>query len=329
MSNTVSIGGLTYDLFVDVDHDVVTAEDGSHGFQLPLGSKIPVRRVVSGCGGGAANTAVGLSRLGCTAACAGVVGSDQWGEAMLKNLQSEGVDVHGITVVEQEPSSFSIVLLAANGERVILNEPGTNAHLHDVTFDREQAAAADWIYFNHLHRASLTIEDDIVTILKAAVHPRLTWNPGGCQIERGLGDATNALIAKNSNLFIVNTEEAIAFTGKKTLPEALRMMMETGTRIACITDGKNGSYATDGTQVHFCPSLPVDVIDTTGAGDAFGTAMTWAILRGKDLPTSLRAGTINAVSVVGVIGAQPGLLTETQIQSAIEKSALTVESRPF
>ncbi|MBI5155884.1 carbohydrate kinase family protein [Candidatus Peregrinibacteria bacterium] len=328
MSHTVSIGGLTYDLFVDVDHEVAEGRDGTHMFQLQLGSKIPVRRVVSGCGGGAANTAVGLSRLGCSAACAGVVGSDQWGGMMLKNLETENVSTKGITVVEHETSSFSIVLLAQS-ERVILNEPGTNAHLHDVTFDRSQAAAADWVYLNHIHKASCAIEDDILKMLTDTRPPHLTWNPGGCQIDRGIREKNNALLVARTELLIVNREEAIAFTGKKTTEEALRVMIAAGTRIACVTDGKNGSFATDGTQIHFCPCLPAKVMDTTGAGDAFGTAMTWALVRGKDLPTALRAGTINGASVVSVIGAQPGLLTETQIQSAIDKSALTVESKSF
>ena len=328
MPHTVSIGGLTYDLFVDVDHEVAEGSDGTHMFQLQLGSKIPVRRVVSGCGGGAANTAVGLSRLGCASACAGVVGSDQWGGMMLKNLETENVSTKGITVVEHETSSFSIVLLAQS-ERVILNEPGTNAHLHDVTFDRTQAAAADWVYLNHIHQASCTIEDDIIAMLTAVRPPHLTWNPGGCQIDRGIAEKNNALLIAQTDLLIVNKEEAAAFTGKKTIGEALSIMIGMGCAVACITDGKNGSFATDGKQIHFCPCLPAKVVDTTGAGDAFGTAMTWAMLRGKDLPTALRAGTINGASVVSVIGAQPGLLTETQIQSALKESHLTVESTSF
>ena len=328
MSNTVSIGGLTYDLFVEVDHNVVTGSDGTHMFQLQLGSKIPVRKVTGACGGGAANTAVGLSRLGCSAACAGVVGSDQWGGMMLKNLEAEGVATGGITVVEKETSSFSIVLLTKN-ERVILNEPGTNAHLHDVTFDRAQAASADWVYLNHIHQASCVIEDDILRMLTDTRPPHLTWNPGGCQIDRGITEKNTALLVARTELLIVNKEEAAAFTGKKTIEEALRVMIHAGAGIACITDGRNGSFATDGKQIHFCPCLPAAVVDTTGAGDAFGTAMTWALMQRKDLPTALRAGTINGASVVGVIGAEDGLLTETQIQSAIEKSALTVESKSF
>lgn len=326
MARTVSIGGLTYDLFVFIDHEVVKEKDGQATLRLPLGQKIRVHEVVGTAGGGAANTAVGLSRLGCEAACCGVVGNDQWGEELLRTLKKEKVDTAATTVVEKEPSSFSIVMTSKTGERVILNEPGTNAHLHDVTFDRERAARADWLFLNRIHPKSSVIVDDIVAMVGAAKGPRLTWNPGGAQIQDGMKTKTNATLLAVTHLLLVNKEEALAFTGAGSIDDALTTLIRAGCKNVCITDGPRGAYATDGKSRYHCPSPDVPVIDTTGAGDAFGTGATWAILSGYDLPMALRAGTINALSVVGVIGAQPGLLTDTEMHSRIEKAHLTVTS---
>lgn len=328
-SRTVSIGGLTYDLFVDIDQSIGQGIDGRSALLLPLGSKLRVRAVQGTCGGGAGNTAVGLQRLGCASACLAVTGSDQWGEELYRNLLREGVDADSVITVEGEHSSFSIIIVTATGERVILNEPGTNAHLHDVTFDRERAGAADWIYLNRLHEESCEIEDDILAMLTSSRAAKLTWNPGGCQIEQGLRAAHNAALVAKTDLLLLNKEEALAFTGARTVQDALARCIEAGAGSVCVTDGRNGAEATDGTQSCRCPILSSPVIDTTGAGDAFGVGMTWALLTGKDLHEALRAGTINASSVVGVVGAEPGLLTETEMQSRLARTDLRVASSTF
>ena len=328
-SRTLSIGGLTYDLFVQVEHDVAKDAQGRNMLQLPLGEKVRIQSVTATCGGGAANTSVGLRRLGCTSGCCGVVGNDEWGSDIIKTFENERVDRCGLTIVEGEPTSFSIIMIAETGERVILNTPGTNTHLQDVTFDREAAMNADWVYLNHMQRVSCAIDDDMVTLLQSAAPPHLTWNPGGCQIEEGIHAKNIAALLTHTDLMLLNKEEALAFTRTHTIDEALKTLFTAGCTVACITDGAHGSYAADGKHRYHCEVLHDPVVDTTGAGDAFGSGMTWALLSGLDLPTALRAGTINAMSVVGAIGAQKGLLTETQMQSKIAGSEPTVTATSF
>ncbi len=328
-SRTLSIGGLTYDLFVEVDHTIVQDANGKHMLQLPLGEKVRIQKVTATCGGGAANTSVGLRRLGCASGCCGVVGSDQWGSDIVKTFENERVDRSALTIVENEPTSFSIIIIADTGERVILTTPGTNTHLQDATFDRDAAANADWVYLNHMQPVSCAIDDDIVALLQSTFPPHLTWNPGGCQIEEGLEAKNIAALVAHTELLLLNKEEALAFTRTLTIDDALKALQKAGCKIACITDGAKGAYATDGKNRYHCSATTGPVVDTTGAGDAFGTGMTWALLRGLDLPTALRAGTINAMSVVGAMGAQAGLLTETEIQSKIANTEPIVTSSSF
>lgn len=322
---TMSIGGATFDLFVHTDHSVVHEMNGMPAFTLPLGTKIRVQGIEGQPGGGACNTSTGLSRLGCSAYFCGIMGSDQWGQNLLAAMKKQDVNTDYATIVDGETSSFSILLVASNGERVTLYEPGTNTHLDKVTFAREAAATMDWIVLNHLNRESCEIEDDVVEMLTTIQGPGLTWNPGGCQIERGLHEKQNEQLLAHTTILLVNTSEAMQLTGVSTMDEALYRLSAAGPRFVCITDGANGSYATDGEMKFFCPALPCDLVDTTGAGDAFGTGFTWAIASGRDLPTALKAGTINAKSVVSAIGAQPGLLTHTEMQSQIDQSSLQVD----
>lgn len=326
---TLSIGGATFDLFVFTDHSVVKDAGGFEAFALPLGAKIRVQQVIAGAGGGACNTSVGLSRLGCDAGFCGVVGDDQWGTHLQKTLAKEGVNARAMTVIQDETSSFSIILSANSGERVILYDPGVNAHLHDVTFDSAEARDTDWIYLNRIQEAGCVIENDLVNILEQETRPGLTWNPGGCHIDAGMASKNNLRLLARTDLLLVNKEEALAFTQKRSILEALWTLSKAGVRYVCITDGQRGAFATDGKTRFHCEAIRTNVGNTTGAGDAFGTGATWALFSGMDLPTALRAGTINAVSVVGAIGAQVGLLTEIEMRSKLRDVRIDVTTEPL
>jgi len=320
----MSIGGATYDLFVQVPHEVIRRKDGEAVFALPLGQKVRVENLQESCGGGASNTAVGLQLLGCAARFEGVIGSDQWGEKLLENFTNEGVDARCATVVEGEVTSFSIVLTGTGGERIILYEPGTNAHLHKANFDIDEVAKMDWVYLNHIQEGACVLQDDIVDVL-AHEHPRLTWNPGGCQIDSGIRKKANLRLLKYTDLLLLNKEESLAFTESKTTEEAMRKLLACGVHSLCITDGGRGVLGTDGKTLYHCPCLPVPVVEVTGAGDAFGTGITWALLTGKDFPTALKAGTINAASVVSSVGAEHGLLTEKEMLARLASENLEVQ----
>jgi len=328
-SRTMSIGGATYDLFVRIRQDSLWKESGKAMFALPLGEKVHVDEVIETCGGGASNTSVGLARLGCNALFEGVIGSDLWGERLLKNLRKEGVNTQYTLIVEHEVSSFSIILSASKGERVILYTPGANAHLHKSNFDREVMRQMDWVYLNHIQESSHDIQEDIVEILSQE-RPRLTWNPGGRQIAAGIGAKMNSRLLPFADLLLLNLEEALEFTHTSSPDDAIRKLLKSGAKLICVTDGRRGVTATDGMKRYQCPcDDTVEVMDTTGAGDAFGTGVTWALLKGFPFPTALKAGTLNAASVVGAFGAQAGLLTETLMQSRLESSTLSVTDNPL
>ncbi len=316
--HTVSIGAAAFDLFLRTDLSTLHTCNGQRTIAFEVGGKQRIETVIGGCGGGAANTSVGLSRLGMHAAFCGMLSDDQWGQILRKSLEEEDVDVRLATVIENETASFSIVLLLPNGERTILNDPGVTRHLHDVTFDRAAVGKADAIYFNHIHADSCVIEDDLLSMKRAKPSMYLTWNPGGNQLKEGLRKPSNRALVACTDLLLLNKEEALAFTDTPTEKDALTALIDAGAKVVCITDGPRGATATNGKMIYHCPALDGNVVDTTGAGDAFGSAMTWALLQGFDLPMSVRAGTINAQSVVQVIGAESGLLTEDQMHSKLQ-----------
>jgi len=326
----MSIGGATYDLFVRTSSELLNKNGEERAFELPLGEKVQIKEVIETCGGGASNTSVGLARLGCNAGFCGVIGSDQWGEKLLANLKNENVNTDCATVVEEEVSSFSIILSASSGERVILYTPGTNVHLHDALFNKEAISNVDWVYLNHIQENSCVIQDDIIEMLATKGPPYFTWNPGGCQLDAGVREKSHCTLIAHTNLVLLNTEEALKFTDTNDVETAIKTLLEIGTKNVCVTQGSKGTIASDGKQFYHCPILNgTKTIDTTGAGDAFGTGATWAIMTGRDLPTTLKAGTINAASVVSAIGAQKGLLTDIEMIKRLETLHLDVDAHSF
>jgi sugar/nucleoside kinase (ribokinase family) len=324
---TLSIGGATYDVFLKTQKDLLPLDEKGTEVRLPLGGKIRVGDIVETCGGGAMNTSVGLKRLGCDAGFCGVLASDPWGETLQKNLKNEGVDMTGVTVVEGESSSFSMILLAGS-DRIIFYNPGTNSHLHDANFERDALKDVDWIYLNRIHEGSCMIENDIIEALSREKAPGLTWNPGGSHIEQGMNVADTKRLLSYTRLLLLNKEEALTFTKSQKVEDAVEKLLQAGVVICCITDGRHGARVWTRTEAWHCPGITTTHIeDTTGAGDAFGTAATWALLQGFDLPTMLRAGTINATSVLGSIGAEKGLLTDTEMHTRLKTLHLPVE--PF
>ncbi len=321
MPSSLSLGNACIDLFVEIEGRTIS-KDGI--LSLRAGEKCQMSDIIETCGGGACNTSVGLRRLGFSSAFGGIVGNDIWGQRIQEHLTKEGVLLESATIIEHEMSSVSFVVRLQSGERIILSNTGVNGHLHDSVLDAETLRKSDVMYLNRLAEQSCSIEDDIVRILAEKSTSFLTWNPGGCQIDRGIDHRDTIDLLQKTSLLLLNKEEALAFTHTQKSEDALDILKKMGARIVCITDGANGAIAKDDEGVYRVQSDPsIQVKDTTGAGDAFGVGMTWALFHGKKLSEALISGTLNALSVVSTIGAEAGLLTEKEITEALSKTTLT------
>lgn len=327
-TDIISIGGAAFDVFVRAPHETINRNGGSF-IQFPLGAKIKIESEVQSCGGGAANTSVGFSRLNLHAGFCGVIGDDEWGKGIQETLRREGVDTATAIIVEGEISGFSIILVdPATGERTVLYSGNVNAHLRDPVFPKEELMASRWIFLNHLSDVSGMIMDDLCEIL---LNPetKLAWNPGGSQIKNGFDKGLEKDLLRETDLLFLNKEEALAFTRTNLVEDAFRVLAKVGVKITCITDAKNGAQLSDGKIVYVSDAVPSKVVDTTGAGDAFAVGVTWGVIRALSLPMALKAGMINASSVVESIGTQAGLLTERELRSRLETIDLPAAARPL
>jgi ribokinase len=343
MSQIISIGGATQDVFVRSDGAEVIRVSNRHQEKAWLGfdygAKIAVDALRFTVGGGATNTAVAFAHLGLEAGCMVKVANDSAGENVAFVLDAAGVNTDYLVKSEQGQTGYSVILTSYEGERSILAYRGVNTELCFEELNQEAIAAASWIYVSSLSGEADKLLEPLFAFASAH-NTRIAFNPGATQL-RSPTERIHALL-KDVDLLFLNKEEAAKLTGlslTKPLAEHLRPTTQTvrpaymydltpllkslkthihGTVV--ITDGSRGTQAYDGQTLSIMPVYPTQVSDVLGAGDAFGAACTAAHILGCDLGEALCWGTANASGVVTDPGAHYGLMTRGEIASKCQQN---------
>ncbi|MBI3572634.1 MAG: carbohydrate kinase family protein [Candidatus Kerfeldbacteria bacterium] len=306
----ITIGAATRDVFLrSAGIKIIRNENFSTGEAecFALGSKIEVQELVFETGGGATNTAVGFSRQGFRTAFIGKIGhQDARGQEVLRALRMEKVNVGLVTKDHQRGTAYSVLLLTSRGERTALVYRGASADFHPRDLPRREFRA-DWMYVSSL-AGELPIIRRIWNVAKKK-KIRIAWNPGSSELAHGLSKLEPFL--QQADVVIMNQEEAARLmkltTSQDDAPFQYLRRITGG--VTVVTMGTEGSFGGDRRSAWHCGTHHVHVVDTTGAGDAFGSGFVSAFIRDEDnISGALQLGTENAEAVIRVIGAKAGLL---------------------
>lgn len=349
-----TIGGATFDIFVQAEDQSIfsmrTPDSSRSWLGFPHGGKVLVNRIMESFGGGATNTAVTFSRNGLEVCFIGKVGRE-YGDRVFDNLEKEGVDCCHAKQTSRDRTGFSNIINTFDGDRTVLAYPGANQYFTAKDLPLEELKKADWIFLNHIAGGGEDIHKALLKILRANPRIKFAWNPGHEQIVQGPGKWKELL--KRTTILFMNKEEAASFSRVDFMPagikkddpkahvcmhrdllppyaddvtEILHFFAKMGVKNTVVTDGRNGSQATDGKKHYFCPVKSHSRVDTLGAGDAFASGFTVAMIRSLPLKTALIYGTLNAGNAVMHPGAQNGLLTADQMKAALRKSEIKVKT---
>ena len=281
-------------------------EDGSWVEEFPLGSKMDLDGITFSTGGGATNAAVTFARQGMKVSFMGKIAHDPAGMAVVSDLHNDGVDTSKISYSKKYSTGYSALLLSPTGERTILTYRGASTHYRVENFDFDELDA-DWIYISTLAGNFEVLTRFINSASKKGI--KIAINPGKKELKK-----TKELIPllKKVEVISVNKDEAkLLVKGEKD--EEIARNMSSLAPISIITDGPNGSIATDSkTIVKAGMYEDVPVIDRTGAGDAFGSGFCAAVALGKSLADAVTFASANSTSVVGQVGAKAGILKQNQ-----------------
>ncbi len=317
MYDAIVLGDSCQDVFLQIGEDDAKVfcelKKDECTISFNFADKIPVTAKFDAVGGNAANAAVSLARLGLHTALYTHIGSDRTGDRVSGELQENGIALEYVVREEGERTNYNTVL-SYDGERTIF------AFHHHRQYLLPDLQPASWLYvtsmkdgFEHVIPAILRyVEDHGVKVV---------YQPGTFQLKMGL-EASRSLLAK-THMVVMNKEEAETFLGHEgklahdipTIPALLQELRELGPELAIITDGGRGSYAADSTGAVHLPVIDhILRVDTTGAGDAYASATTAALMHGLQLAEALRWGQMQAASVVQHVGAQAGLLRQHELE---------------
>ncbi len=315
----VAIGDIAVDAFIELSKDdarVTTDEKtGRKKLEMEFGGKLPYQDVtVVVAVGNSPNAAVSAHRLGLRSSLVANLGHDRNGTDCLEALRTEGIDTDFIKIHEDKKTNYHYVLRYGAERTILIKHEEYPYRLPNFEIPPK------FLYFSSVGENSLPFHHEIAEYVKAHPETKLSFQPGTFQIRLGSEELKDLYAV--TEIFFCNKEEAqeILATDEQNIPLLLRGIKKLGPKIPVITDGPNGAFALDGDTAWYLPMYPdpKEPISRTGAGDAFSSTFTSAIILGYDVKTALAWGPINSMSVVQQIGAQKGLLTRERIEEYLK-----------
>lgn len=270
-------------------------------------------------GGKGFNQATAAARLGADVTLIGSVGTDVFGDTLLAAIEAE--QMHGRIKRRDVGTGVATIVVEPSGENSIIVVPRANMTLTPA--DIEEAAApiaeADVLL--------LQLETHIAASERAAAIAKtnrttVLLNPAPAQ---PLPDSFLAHV----DIIIPNQSEAALLTGMPvdTEEEAISAahclrsrMIHPETAVVVLTLGAQGALLLTAEMSEALPALPVEVIDTTGAGDAFCGALATQLAQGETLPEAVRFANAAGAAAVTTLGATPAMPTREKIEAVIART---------
>ncbi|MFA5173346.1 MAG: carbohydrate kinase family protein [Candidatus Paceibacterota bacterium] len=317
----LTVGTATVDIFFKTGI-LPDKSEGEGKLCFSLGDKIgAVSAIFSG--GGATNAAVSFARLGFKTSSFFKIGSDLFGQFVLKDLEKENVIPFPVKM-EKEGTDRSLILISKNGSRVILVSRSNNPNFPKNSFS-ENGFRPAWAYlspgnFPFPFLLSLTEE-----LKKKGT--KLAINPSKNLL--ALGSKKLKPLFQKMAVVILNREEASLLTGVpyKNEKGIFKKFDALIGGLAVMTEGQKGVMVSDGKTLWRAGIFKNKKIeDRTGAGDAFGSGFVAGLIKSKEncqkricgqenIEFAIRLGSTNATSVVESLGAKAGLLSLKEFNS--------------
>lgn len=319
--DVLSVGDIVTDAFIKMFDDQAVAYENEQGkwLAIPFGAKVPFDKVeILEAVGNAPNASVSFARLGLNSSLVANVGGDMHGRDMISSLHRQGVDTRFVRINPDKKSNYHYVLWYKEERTILIKHEDYDyhwPHLKDGEIPR-------WVYFSSISENALDFHDDLVEWLVRYPDVKLAFQPGTFQIK--VGAERLAAVYRQTEVLVLNREEAVQVTGGDydDIHDLFNKIHAIGPRIVCITDGPAGAYASDGDNRFKMPLYPdpAPPLERTGAGDAFASTFVAALIKGNTIEGALQWGPINSMNVVQNIGAQNGLLKESEIDEYLRNA---------
>ena len=293
LKEVIGIGALNYDVLYVVER--IAGPDEEVGI-------IDINKAP---GGSAANTIVALARLGVDTGFIGVLGNDNEGDIILNTFRKEGVDavikrINGCT-------GAAIGFIDSKGERTLYIYPGVNDELRINDIDMEFVANSKFVHMSSfVNRAQLEMLCELATQLKES-KSKLSFSPGMLCSKYELADLYT--IIERSEVVFLSENELESLVSGNNYEHRASKLLDIGASIVCVTLGERGCYVVNtAAESYLVEAYPTaDIVDTTGAGDAFAAGFLYGLLHSKSIYECARAGNLLASYCIRRYGSRNGL----------------------
>ena len=264
-------------------------------------------------GGAPMNVAAAIAALGGQVAVSAKVGADPFGKHLIEVLNSFKVDTTEVLTDKENFTTFAFVSLMENGERDFYFNRGA-----DRMLSKEDISKINVSDFGIAHFGSATaflpgpLQGTYLHLLEKAKTESLfvSFDPNYRQLLFGENQpefiSRSWEFIKQADFFKVSDEEALLITGKSTIDEAAQCFFDSTSAVFAITLGKEGTLLGFEKSTTIIPSIAIQPVDTTGAGDAFVGAVLYqlSILNSSELKNLNQDNWINIFSKANKAGAR-------------------------
>lgn len=272
----IGFGALNVDKLYSVE-DIVSADEESF-----------IKDETDTPGGSAANTIVGLARLGCDTSIIGKIAEDEDGDLIEYNLAINGVYTNNLIYSETGSTGKCLGFVDKNGERCLYISPGVNDDIKIGEINPLNIMRCKIMHYTSFVGDSFNTQIELLE--KLSKQTLLSFDPGMLYVQKGFEELKPIL--ERTDILLINESELrlLCNNSDSSIKQLAVNFLDLGIETVVVKQGSSGVYATNGTQECQVDSYECNVVDTTGAGDSFNSGFLYSVLKGFDLEKSCMMG---------------------------------------
>lgn len=311
-TDILAIGNAIVDVIARVDDSFLAAQGMDKGAMTLIDAAraesiyAALPPAIETSGGSAANTAAAAAALGASVRFIGKVAEDQLGQVFAHDIRAIGVAFDTPKLAQGAPTARCLIAVTPDGQRTMNTFLGACVALTDRDVDPAAVAGAAVTYLEGYlfdpPAAQVAFRLAVATARAAGRKVALTLSDAFC-VDRHRG-AFLELMMSGVDILFANEREILSLFRTSDWNAAV-----SGARglvpIAALTRSEHGSIIVADGAAHVIPAQPTEVVDTTGAGDAYAAGFLAAYTRGLPLPECGRWGAVAAAEVISHLGPRP------------------------
>jgi adenosine kinase len=259
-------------------------------------------------GGSAANTAVGLARLGCRSAFIGKVKADQAGDAFTHDIRAAGVHFATPPARDGAATARCLIFVTPDGQRTMNTYLGASQALNESDVDADLVASSQVVYLEGYLWDPPHAKAAFLRAAKLAHEARrkvaLSLSDAFC-VDRYRDEFIDLIRSRTVDIVFCNESELHSLYQTADFETAVEALRKESV-LAVVTRSESGSVIVTKAGTRAVPAAQIDkLVDTTGAGDLFAAGFLAGLVRERDHETCARLGALAAAEVIQHIGARP------------------------